>query len=47
VPDVQPAPADGPSLFAALQEQLGLKLHSTKGPVDVYVIEHAEKATEN
>jgi uncharacterized protein (TIGR03435 family) len=37
--------SDKPSLFAAIQEQLGLKLESTKGPVDVLVIDHVEKPT--
>jgi uncharacterized protein (TIGR03435 family) len=38
---------DGPNLVAALREQLGLKLEPQKGPVDVYVIDRAEKATNN
>src|ERR1022692_658125 len=40
-------PFDGPSIYAALREQLGLKLESMKGPVEVYVIDHVEKATAN
>jgi len=38
---------DGPSLFTAIQEQLGLKLESTKAPVDVLVIDHIERPSEN
>jgi uncharacterized protein (TIGR03435 family) len=38
----------GVSIFAALQDQLGLKLESKKGPVDTLVIDHIEKTpTEN
>ena len=42
-----PSDAAGLSLFAALQQQLGLKLVSGKGPVEALVVDSAEKATEN
>jgi uncharacterized protein (TIGR03435 family) len=36
---------DAPSIFTAIQEQLGLKLESTKAAVDVLVIDHVERPT--
>jgi uncharacterized protein (TIGR03435 family) len=49
-PDLAPGAAPRPnsnglSIYAAVQEQLGLKLESAKGPVDVLVIEHVEMPT--
>jgi uncharacterized protein (TIGR03435 family) len=40
-------PDSGPSLFTALQEQLGLRLETGRGPVDMVVIDHAELPTAN
>jgi uncharacterized protein (TIGR03435 family) len=37
----------GPTLFAALKQQIGLELKAEKGPVDVIVIDHAEQLNEN
>jgi len=46
-----PPPSDSadapPGLFTAIQEQIGLKLESTKAPVEVLVIDHIEKPSEN
>jgi uncharacterized protein (TIGR03435 family) len=45
--DGSPPIGDGPSIFAALQEQLGLNLRASKGPIEILVIDHAERPTAN
>ncbi len=46
---LRPPPADpnGPSIFTAIEEQLGLKLDSQKGPVEMLTIDAVEKPSEN
>ena len=44
---VAPAGENDISIFTALQEQLGLKLESAKGPVEVLVIDSVQKPSEN
>jgi uncharacterized protein (TIGR03435 family) len=48
--DGEPIASDsssGPSLFTAIQEQLGLKLEPTKAPVPILIIDHADKPSQN
>jgi uncharacterized protein (TIGR03435 family) len=45
--DAIPLPSDTPSIFTALQEQLGLKLEPSKAAIDLLVIDHAQKPSEN
>jgi uncharacterized protein (TIGR03435 family) len=46
-PPLPPPDSNAPSLFDALQQQLGLKLESGKGPVEIIVIDHVERPTGN
>jgi uncharacterized protein (TIGR03435 family) len=46
-PGVPPIDPNRPSLFVALEEQLGLKLVSTTGPLDVVVVDSIERPTPN
>ena len=47
VPPPTDTPNAPPGLFTAIQEEIGLKLDATKAPVDVIVIDHIEKPSEN
>jgi bla regulator protein BlaR1 len=42
-----PDPTGPPSIFTALEEQLGLRLESGRGPVETLVIDHVEKPSQN
>lgn len=45
--DSQPDLLSGPTFQEALREQLGLKLESEKGPLDIIVVDHVEHPSEN
>jgi uncharacterized protein (TIGR03435 family) len=45
--EAAPDSAADPSVFSALQDQLGLKLEATRGPVEILVIDHVEEPTDN
>jgi uncharacterized protein (TIGR03435 family) len=43
----EPEPTAGPTVFTAVREQLGLRLDSSRGPVEHLIIEHVEMPTGN
>lgn len=43
----QPPADSGPNIFTAVEEQLGLKLEASKGPMEVLVIDHIERPSAN
>jgi uncharacterized protein (TIGR03435 family) len=46
-PGTPDSDSSGPTMFIAVQEQLGLKLESSKGPVEFLIIDHVEHPTAN
>jgi bla regulator protein BlaR1 len=46
-PESSRVDSQGPTIFTSIQEQLGLRLEATKGPVAMYVVQKVERPTEN
>jgi len=46
-PGELPSMDSGPSVHTAIQDQLGLRLHAQKVPIEVLVVDHIEKPSEN
>jgi uncharacterized protein (TIGR03435 family) len=46
-PRITDPAAEGPSVFTAVQDQLGLRLRAQKTPVEVIVVDHAERPSQN
>jgi uncharacterized protein (TIGR03435 family) len=46
-PGSLPSDPAGPSIFSAIEQQLGLQLHPSKSPIETLAIDHAQRPTEN
>jgi uncharacterized protein (TIGR03435 family) len=46
-PGAAPLDFNGPSILTAMQQQLGLRLESSKGPVEVIIVDYIERPSAN